>query len=299
MRALLIGAALCLAGPAMAKKGPRWHTVDAPTAGPSTAIGSYAGGCLNGGVALPAKGVGYETIRRWRNRFYAHPDLARFLDGFGKRVKAAGLPTLLVGDISQPRGGRMKSGHRSHQIGLDADIWFDRPRKRDKDEHFRSLVDRKRETINRDVFAPEHVQVLEMAAKDPAVARIFVSWVIKRELCASVQGDRSWLPKIRPWYGHRRHFHVRLHCPAASPDCRPQRAVPTTDDCGNETWFSRAEKRKRRLAAKAGKAVKRSGRRASRRTQDHVEPCAEVLAAPSVESPGGRFDPKIISTKKE
>lgn len=279
--ALVIGAALCLAMPAAAKKkkGPRWHTVKRPTAGAAQAIGSYAGGCISGAVALPAKGIGYETIRRWRNRFYAHPNLARFLEGFAKQIKAAGLPGLLVGDISQPRGGRMKSGHRSHQIGLDADIWFERPAKRGKDKNFASLVVRKTETIDPAVFKPRHAKVLEMAARDPAVARIFVNWVIKRELCKTVQGDRSWLPKIRPWYGHDRHFHVRLHCPADSPNCRPQSAVPKTDDCGSETWFSRAEVRARKAAAKAGKTV-RSGRRKSPRSKDHLEPCSHVLTAP-------------------
>ena len=33
-------------------------------------------------------------------------------------------PGLLVGDISQPRGGPMLTGHASHQLGLDADIWL-------------------------------------------------------------------------------------------------------------------------------------------------------------------------------
>src|ERR1700730_13809348 len=31
---------------------------------------------------------------------------------------------LLVGDMSQPRGGPLLSEHTSHQIGLDVDIWF-------------------------------------------------------------------------------------------------------------------------------------------------------------------------------
>jgi hypothetical protein len=35
---------------------------------------------------------------------------------------------LYIGDISQPRGGPMTSGHASHQIGLDADIWMLPPR---------------------------------------------------------------------------------------------------------------------------------------------------------------------------
>jgi penicillin-insensitive murein endopeptidase len=288
LRGFVVIALIGLALPAAAKKtrrktikSPKWHAVKAPNQATAEAIGSYAGGCLSGAVAVPKKGVGYETIRRWRNRFWAHPTLARFLDDFGAAMRAAKLPDLLIGDLSQPRGGRMKSGHRSHQIGLDADIWFERPKKRSKDADFASLVHRKSETINRAVFKPRHVQVLKMAAQRPEVARIFVNWVIKRELCATVDSDRAWLRKIRPWYGHDRHYHVRLHCPADSPGCRAQSPVPTEDDCGTETWFSRAEVRARRAAAKAGKSGKPGpARRRKPRSKDHKAPCARILTAP-------------------
>ena len=41
-----------------------------------------------------------------------------------KAKKDAGWPGILVGDMSQPRGGPMLTGHASHQVGLDADIWL-------------------------------------------------------------------------------------------------------------------------------------------------------------------------------
>ena len=41
-----------------------------------------------------------------------------------RRTRIAGWPGLLVGDMSQPRGGPMLTGHASHQVGLDADIWL-------------------------------------------------------------------------------------------------------------------------------------------------------------------------------
>ena len=261
-------------------KKPRWHTVEVPTTGAPAAIGGYAGGCLSGAVALPESGVGYATIRRWRNRFYGHPALATFIEQYAAAVKAAGLPELLIGDLSQPRGGRMKSGHRSHQIGLDADIWFERPKSRENDSDFASLVRSKTETIDKDVFKPSHVELLRMAAKSPAVSRVFVNWAIKRELCARVTEDRSWLAKVRPWYGHDRHFHVRLHCPADSPDCEPQSAIPTEDDCGVESWFSRVELRARRKAAKAGKTASAGpAKRKKPRSKAWLEPCAQVYRA--------------------
>lgn len=291
--ALFAGSAIVIAGPCTGinaahakspkkKKKPRWHTIKRPTADAPAAIGGYAGGCVTGAVAMPKAGVGYETIRRWRNRYYGHPALAMFLEQYAASVKAAGLPGLLIGDLSQPRGGRMKSGHRSHQIGLDADIWFERPAKRGDDSDFASLVRRKTETIDIKVFKPRHVELLRMAAKSPEVSRVFVNWAIKRELCARVTEDRGWLTKVRPWYGHDSHFHVRLHCPEDSPDCVPQSAVPTTDDCGVESWFSRVELRARRSAKKAGKTAKAGpARRKKPRSKAWVETCAHVYRAPT------------------
>lgn len=281
----LLAATLCAGvGPAAAKapKKPRWHTIKRPTVGAPAAVGGYAGGCLSGAVALPEKGVGYETIRRWRNRYYGHPTTATFIEQYAASVKAAGLPGLLIGDLSQPRGGRMKSGHRSHQIGLDADIWFERPTNRKRDKNFASLVNPKTEKIDPKAFKPRHIELLRIAAKSPVVSRVFVNWAIKRELCARVTEDRGWLTKVRPWYGHRRHFHVRLHCPDDSPECVPQSAIPTEDDCGVESWFSRAEVRARRAAAKAGKGTKAApARRKKPRSKAWVEPCAKIYRAPA------------------
>mgnify|MGYP003952673017 CR=1 FL=1 len=233
------------AGVAVAKGNP-WSRFKAPI-GTAESIGSYSKGCLLGGVALPETAAGLETIRRYRKRFFGHPVLTDFLLAYGQKIKEAGLGVVLLGDLSQVRGGPMPSGHRSHQMGLDADVWFTTPpaAKRCKDGAFTSLVT-KNEKIDKRVFTARHVKLLRTAAKSPAVARIFVGWVIKRELCRVVEGDRAWLGKIRPWWGHTRHFHVRLHCPPGGPDCRNQGAVPTGDGCGKEVWFSKAAVAKRK-----------------------------------------------------
>ena len=47
-----------------------------------------------------------------------------FIERFGANAKKVGWNGLLIGDMAQPRGGPMITGHASHQIGLDADIWF-------------------------------------------------------------------------------------------------------------------------------------------------------------------------------
>ena len=88
------------------------------------AIGFYAGGCLAGGVALPIDGPAWQVMRLSRNRNWGHPQLVDFLERLAEKAKKVGWNGLLVGDMSQPRGGPMLTGHSSHQVGLDADIWF-------------------------------------------------------------------------------------------------------------------------------------------------------------------------------
>ena len=165
------------------------------------------------------------------------------------------MPAALIGDLSQPRGGLMGYGHRSHQIGLDADIWFSRPsvKKRNKDEYFPSLVNRKTEKIHSKRLNARSIKMLRTAAEDPRVARIFVHWVIKNALCKMSFENRDWLGKIRAWYGHDRHFHVRLKCPKDSPDCVDQRVIPPGDGCGAERYFSRARVQKRKAKEEAAK----------------------------------------------
>ena len=87
-------------------------------------IGSYSRGCLAGGTALPIDGSAWQVMRLSRNRNWGHPRLVAFLERFAAEGRAVGWPGLLVGDMSQPRGGPMLTGHASHQIGLDADVWF-------------------------------------------------------------------------------------------------------------------------------------------------------------------------------
>ena len=207
--------------------------------------GSYSKGCLAGAVQLPETTPSWQAMRLSRNRNWGHPSVIRFIERLSLRVQDIGWPGLYVGDISQPRGGPMRSGHRSHQIGLDADIWLKRPLGR-------TLSRAEREKISSDVvvsgtrvnkkWTGEHREVLKAAASDPAVARIFVNSAIKQELCWSVprDTDRTWLRKIRPWYGHDAHFHVRLNCPAGALDCVNQDPIPAGDGC-DETlawWFS-------------------------------------------------------------
>ncbi|MTJ80140.1 MAG: penicillin-insensitive murein endopeptidase [Telmatospirillum sp.] len=218
------------------------RVAETPFAGRSQAIGSAANGCLAGAEALPPSGPGWETLRLERNRFWGHPETIAFLRDMAARIERPG--RILIGDIAQPRGGHMTSGHGSHQTGLDADILF---RLADRD-----LTDAERAdpvmdgVVNDDgslipeLWGAPQVALLKTFAADPRVERIFVNPTIKRALCDSVAGDRSWLRVIRPWWGHQEHFHVRLHCPDGDGACIPGATLPPGDGCGEEltSWIT-------------------------------------------------------------
>ena len=88
-------------------------------------FGSYAKGCLAGGAALPETGPTWQAMRLSRNRNWGQPITIDFLQELSQKVaQSTSWSGLYIGDISQPRGGPMLSGHESHQIGLDADIWL-------------------------------------------------------------------------------------------------------------------------------------------------------------------------------
>jgi len=220
-----------------------WAKVAEPTEGPSEVVGSYANGCLLGGVALPEEGPGFQTIRRAHNRFWAHPSLKVWLDAYGQRLQSLGI-NALVADVAQPRGGPMPSGHGSHQVGLDMDIWL-RPGPLPSAELFNpkaySVVQPDGQSIDPESWTPQMLVMLREAAKAPGVERIFVNAAIKRHLCQTLPpDDRDWLGHVRPWWGHDAHFHVRLSCPADSPDCQKQEPVPSGDGCGAslDWWFT-------------------------------------------------------------
>lgn len=218
-----------------------------PAPGPARAIGAYERGCLEGAAALPADGANWQVMRPSRNRAWGHPVLIAFLERLAPRLPAeAGWPGLLIGDIAQPRGGPMLTGHGSHQIGLDADIWLTpMPSRRlspaERDEmSATNVVAADGLDIDPSAWTTQHGLVLKAFAREPAVERIFVNPAIKRELCGEAGSDRAWLSKIRPWWGHNYHFHVRLVCPSGDPECRNQAPPPPSDGCGKELdwWFT-------------------------------------------------------------
>jgi penicillin-insensitive murein endopeptidase len=220
-----------------------------PSLGHAAAIGYYPRGCLQGGVELPVDGPTWQVMRLSRNRNWGHPSLVRFLEKFAPAAsKATGWNGILVGDMAQPRGGPTPFGHTSHQTGLDVDVWFmpmpDHKLSAEEREKISAtnLVADDWKHLNPQTWTPAHIKFIKTAAEQPNVERVLVNAAIKKELCrVEKDGDKSWMAKVRPWYGHHDHIHVRLKCPADSPNCRPQPAVPGGDGCADKElayWFS-------------------------------------------------------------
>ena len=229
-----------------------------PAPGAAQSIGYYTNGCIAGAVALPINGKTWQVMRLSRNRNWGHPNLIAFLERLSKKAPQIGWHGLLVGDMSQPRGGPMLTGHWSHQVGLDADIWLtpmpdhEQTREEREEKMATNVVADDWKDVNPAIWSPQHIALFKAAAEDHEVERVLVNPAIKKALCRDVTGDRTWLAKMRPFYGHNYHFHVRLRCQPGSKDCRTQPAVPGNDGCGKELdwWFTP----KVRLPAEGGES---------------------------------------------
>lgn len=250
VRSSLIGAVLALVvatQPSLADPAARdlFGAVATPAPLAAKSIGAYSRGCLAGAMALPVDGSSWQVMRLSRNRNWGSPKLVDFLERLAGLAPAVGWNGLLVGDLSQPRGGPMKTGHASHQIGLDADIWLTPMPNRTLSAKEResmsavTMLDKTGKAVDPAVFTPTHQALIKTAAGMPEVARIFVNPAIKVALCENAGDDRGWLRVVRPWWGHDAHFHVRLKCPAGSSSCTNQEPPPRGDGCGDElaSWF--------------------------------------------------------------
>ncbi|MDE0111370.1 MAG: penicillin-insensitive murein endopeptidase [Albidovulum sp.] len=252
-------------------------------------IGRHAQGCIAGAVQLPESGPTWQAMRLDRNRNWGHPELIDYIVDLSTRASELGWNGLYVGDMSQPRGGPMASGHTSHQIGLDVDIWMLPPGRLD-------LSRTERETISsisvrtddqtgvNSNWTDTHKEILKAAASDPRVDRILVSAAVKVELCSHAGGNGRWLQKIRPWYHHNYHFHVRLKCPPGSLYCVPQR--PTVEELSGdgvgcdkslEWWVTDYAESLKQPAKKSPPSTIRSA--PNLLLSDLPEACREILAS--------------------
>ncbi|WP_426035064.1 penicillin-insensitive murein endopeptidase [Cypionkella sp. TWP1-2-1b2] len=239
IRYLIVCATLLTPLPASAEKlaNKLFGAVDQPSQQDAMPIGSYARGCAAGLVELPETGPTWQAMRLSRHRNFGHPVLIQYLEDLSQTATQIGWRGLYIGDMGQPRGGPMTSGHASHQIGLDADIWMLPPKSlnlsRKDRENISSIpvrsADQKSVTAN---WTPRHAALLKAAASDPRIDRIFVAAAVKIEMCKTAKrSDKKWLQKIRPIAGHDTHFHVRLKCPKGATLCETQ--SPTVSELSN------------------------------------------------------------------
>lgn len=240
-----------LAAPSAAEDRPAKELFGAkrlPAKMAASPYGSYAKGCIAGAVAIPTDGPAWQAMRLSRNRRWGHPQMIALLEEFSQDAQKLGWPGLLLGDISQPRGGPMLSGHASHQVGLDADIWFTpmpdhRLSAQEREKlPFTSMLDKSKFlTVDSRRWTATHARLVMKAASYPQVDRVFVNPAIKKKLCDTWQGDRALLGKVRPIYGHDEHFHIRIKCPEGAAGCKPQARVPAGDGCDASLawWFTK------------------------------------------------------------
>ncbi len=219
-----------------------------PAGAVAQAIGQYDRGCVAGARKLPVDGAGWQAMRLSRNRFWGHPTLVAYIEKLAADLtRLDGSRGLLVGDMAQPIGGPLLGGHASHQTGLDADFWYapmpGHTLSAVEREHTaaQNVVDQATLTVDKALWTEAHAKLLRRAASYPEVARIFVHPAVKKALCDAAGAERGWLFKIRPWFKHDDHFHVRLACPPGSPSCVAQPALGADDGCGKELddWFKK------------------------------------------------------------
>jgi len=200
----------------------------------SESVGSYWNGSLKNGVALKEEGRGYQVVRTSRKRYYGHDNLVKFIETLGDASAKKKLGIILIGDMGKEKGGRIPGLHHSHQIGLDADIFYSLIKNplanSQREKRGPQTVLSARGSVDPNKWTPAHSQLLKLTSEDDRVERIFVNHAIKKHLC-KLHPKAEWLTKIRPMGGHTGHFHVRLACPDNSPLCQPQ-PKPVNTECG-------------------------------------------------------------------
>lgn len=220
-----------------------WEALTGPKEGPPQIYGGYARGCIAGAQALSIDGEGYSVINLEQKRNYGHPALIQYLKELARTLKVRKSPTMLIEDMSGPRGGPFSRGHQSHQNGLDVDISYSMPSstltlgQRAKRQEI-SFVGPKQQLLPN--WTVDQTRLVYYAANAPEVNRVFVAPAVKKFFCEKFPSV-PWQHKLRPIGHHEDHLHVRLECPADQPECVKQPLNPADTACGAslENWIRR------------------------------------------------------------
>lgn len=220
-----------------------------PAPGPLRVIGTEPDGCIAGAVEMPEHGPGWQTIRASHSSFWGAPDTIAAIELLAERARTVGLGDLYIGDISAPRGGPLRGGHESHMMGIDADIYLDTARKPALAPDARdsitpvSLVRSDGRAVDKARWSADAGRLIRLAAELPATERLFVNPAIKAQLCHEAGADRAWLRKVRPWWGHASHMHIRFVCPPGQSECHQGPPPPAGDGCDAslDWWFAQLD----------------------------------------------------------
>ncbi|MDX1949745.1 MAG: penicillin-insensitive murein endopeptidase [Rickettsiales bacterium] len=213
--------------------------------GQSESIGTHNNGCMLYSAELSKNSQDYKLPRVERGHNYGHPEMVELLEDYSYRVKQMTGKELLIADISKKNGGPVFMLHSSHQTGLDADIWFTLydAKQNLSSEDIKTLqplnmADEKGKSVS-SFWGSNQEDILKLFAQNDKVDRIFVNYNIKNYYCSKFKNE-DWQKKIRPWWGHNEHFHIRLKCPKNSEECISKGQEIKNDGCGSELawWFS-------------------------------------------------------------
>ena len=208
---------------------------------PDQAIGFYSQGSLRHPTPLPDQGPGFLHLFLPRHRGYGSEGMIEILKKAALEL-ALRFPRgerLQIADIAAPQGGEITM-HASHQNGLDADLVYLR-----KNHHEQQPGEG--EVLNEDFVlngklspnfdTERNWEVLKLLVSSGRVNRFFMDPVLKITLChyARQKGElasgEETLRRLQPYPGHANHFHMRLTCPAESPHCVGQKAMPEGSGC--------------------------------------------------------------------
>lgn len=210
-----------------------------PLVSSAESIGKYQKGCQTEAVSY-AFGGNVKRIFDDRDTAWGQKELIAVIEKVAKKVKEQSLGVLRLGNLSDKDGGNMHPHSVSHQLGLDADISFIVDPKSPVKGAFKSVLDSKKKKVNRKLLTKESLLVMKLFAQEANVERLLVHPLVKKEICERLPKEK-WMGKIRPWWKHDDHFHLRISCPKGNTECVPQNPPPDHDDCDSEAyhwWFS-------------------------------------------------------------
>jgi penicillin-insensitive murein endopeptidase len=206
------------------------------------AIGYYSNGSIKHSHSIDDyKKSGVVKLFKSRGQNFGTSDIMRALTGLAKHMKTT-YPTIertQIGDISAVEGGRIPR-HKSHQNGLDADVVYYRVNELSQSPQYPEWAEDfvVKSKLTKNFHIERNWEAMKYLVHNHDVGRIFVDSAIKKALCefanqkGELESETEVLRRLRREDAvHMHHFHLRLKCPAGSPDCESQVEPPEGHGC--------------------------------------------------------------------